>query len=131
MFDVFRTFVFWTHGGFTALSRPLLPLYVICCTAVIHVGGWIASWSSLLYHVLLHCRKWVGRPLRCCCVLLSRVHGFVGYFFLFVFLSLYRPRDGRVQRVTINSYHGIVNTGSWKYYDSVIPIAPTLLHWWY
>ena len=40
VFDVFRTFVFWTHGGFTALSRPLQLLYVICCTAVIH-GGWV------------------------------------------------------------------------------------------
>ena len=45
-FDVFRTFVFWTHGAFTSLSRRwgaayeldthLILLYVICCTAVIH-----------------------------------------------------------------------------------------------
>ena len=40
VFDVFRTSVFWTHGGFTALSRPLLLLYVTCCTAVLH-GGWV------------------------------------------------------------------------------------------
>ena len=39
VFDVFRTFVFWTHGGFTALSRPVLLLYVTWCTAVIH--GWV------------------------------------------------------------------------------------------
>ena len=40
VFDVFRTFVFWTLGAFTALSRPLPLLYVICCTAVIH-AGWV------------------------------------------------------------------------------------------
>ena len=44
----FRTFVFWTHGGFTALDdgtlrtnwTHVLLLYVICCTAVTH-GGWV------------------------------------------------------------------------------------------
>ena len=44
MFDVSRTFVFWTHDGFTALSRPLLLLYVIIpvllTLTVIH-GGWV------------------------------------------------------------------------------------------
>ena len=40
VFDVFRTFDFLTHGGFTTLSRPLLVLYVICRPAVIH-GGWM------------------------------------------------------------------------------------------
>ena len=45
---VFRTFVFWTHGYVTALSRPLLQVllvltavYVICCTADVIQGGWV------------------------------------------------------------------------------------------
>ena len=40
--------------------------------------------------------------LRCCCVVLSCVHGFVGYllFYVFFFLPLYRPLAGIVQRTT-------------------------------
>ena len=38
VFDVFRIFVFWTHGGFTAINST--AVYVFCCTAVIN-GGWM------------------------------------------------------------------------------------------
>ena len=47
VFDVFHTLVVWTHGGFTALSRPILLILIILlytryviCIAVIH-GGWV------------------------------------------------------------------------------------------
>ena len=98
---MFRTFVFWTFGGFPSPYRPLQLLYVICCTVAIHVGGRIAWWTSLLYYVLLYCCKSVCRSLRCCCAFLSCVHGFLDYVFSsFVFLPLYRPRAGTVQRTT-------------------------------
>ena len=63
VFDVFRTFVFWTHGGFIGFSRPLLLLYTSFAVLLQYVvGGWIASWASLLYYVLLHAASgWVDR----------------------------------------------------------------------
>ena len=39
VFDVFRTFVLFTHGGFTALSTSTAAVYVFCCTFVLH--GWV------------------------------------------------------------------------------------------
>ena len=53
VFDVFRAFVFWTHGGFTTLDdvvprsnwTPLLQ-YVIFFTAGIH-GGWVDRFVGL------------------------------------------------------------------------------------
>ena len=63
------------------------------------VGGCIASWASLLYHVLLYCCQWVGRSIRCYYAFLSCVHGFVFFCFFFsLFLPLHRPRSGIVQR---------------------------------
>ena len=65
------------------------------------VGGCIASWASLLYHVLLYCCQWVGRSIRCYYAFLSCVHGFVFFFSSF---SLFAPaipaRSGIVQRST-------------------------------
>ena len=91
--DMFRAFVFRIHGCFAALSRPLYTtaVYVICCTAGVH-GGWVDRFVdvTLLYYVLLYCRQSVGSSLRCCGVfLLSCVHRFVGYFFLFSFVPRY------------------------------------------
>ena len=74
-------------SGPMVVSPVSLDLFY-CCTsfAVLlsyMVGGWIASWASLLYYVLLYCCKWMGRSLRCCCVFLSCIHGFVSFVFLF------------------------------------------------
>ena len=57
------------------------------------VGGWIASWVSLLYYVLLYCCStavlllcrvvggWMGSFLSCVAVVCT--HGFVGLSFSF------------------------------------------------
>ena len=76
------TFAFWTH-----MVSPLsFDLYYCCMSFAVPlyymVGGWIASWASLLYYTLLYCCGWVHRLFFC--VLLSRVHGFVAYFFHFI-----------------------------------------------
>ena len=76
--------------GFNDTSKYI---YYYCCKSftvlVCHqvtVGGWIASWVSLLYYVLLYCCRtglWVGRLIRSCRVLLSCVHTGSWVFVLF------------------------------------------------
>ena len=81
------------------------------------VGGWIASWVSMLYYVLLstavvlpYCcctGLWVGRSVISCRVLLSCVH--TGWWVcLFLFLTIYRPRAGIVNHAASDYYSGVL-----------------------
>ena len=115
VFDVFRTFVLWTHGGSTTLDDGALcvrdgytSIYYCCKSFAVllyhMVGGCIASCVSPMYYVLLYCCStglWVGRSVRSCGVLLSCVHtgSWVNFSFFF-FLPLYRSRAGIVQHTT-------------------------------
>ena len=81
------------------------------------VGGWIASWVSMLYYVLLstavvlpYCcctGLWVGRSVISCRALLSCVHT-GSWVCLFLFLPLYRPHAGIVKRVASDYYSGVL-----------------------
>ena len=71
------------------------------------VGGWIASWVSLLYYNTYCCTAvvqgcgWVDRfvTVVCCWGMCPQVRGL--FSFSFFFLPLYRPRAGIVQRTTM------------------------------
>ena len=71
------------------------------------VGGWIASWASLLYYVLLYCCQSVGRSLRCCnnavCSSCRVSTSSWVFFYSFVLSPAIPARAGMIQRTTINS----------------------------
>ena len=83
------------------------------------VGGWIASWVSMLHYVLLYCCTavvllyccctglWVRRLVLSCRVLLSCVHT-GSWVCLFLFLPIYRPRAGIVKRAASDYYSGVL-----------------------
>ena len=110
------TVFLFSFSFLSAIPSPVCGMVprIICCTAVLllyycrtHIMGplvGVGCFSSvvccavlLLYYLLLLyccCTAWLGGSVRGC------VHGFVGFFLVYVFPPLYRPRAGISRRTT-------------------------------